>query len=106
MASANSQMCDAAIGRLEKKMQEMKNSLRKENNYLYKVHVKKMETIIKMLDNKKKKSKQNNLTLIIVVSLVALGVGGYLIYKYHKGKGGTGSIKSVTASSSVSSSSK
>ena len=97
--ASNTQLCDAAIGRLEKKIQEMKTVLRKENNYLYKINVKKMESIIKMLDTKKKKKSKDNMTIVIVVAAVALGVAGYLSYKYFKGRGG---LKSALGSASAS----
>ena len=83
--AANAQLCDAAIGRLEKKIQDMKTILRKENNYLYRKNIKKMESIIRMLDGKKKK-KPENIAIIVSISVVALAVAGYLAYKYFKGK--------------------
>jgi uncharacterized membrane protein YebE (DUF533 family) len=98
MSSENSTY-DVSISIIEKKMRELDsklNALSLENNELHKRNGKKLNRLMLLVSKNKRKQKGTPayLIIVIVISVIAIGVIGFLAYKHFKSKSFTGNISS------------
>lgn len=98
---------DGTLTMLEKRLSNLDNKVNAlvlENNELHKRNGKKINRVMMMISKNKQKKKEETptyLIIVIVVSLIALGVIGFLAFKHLKGSKnsiGDSTVKSITDS--------
>jgi len=91
--------CESAIARVETKIKIMEKQLRDQNNDMYRKNMRKMKQIIAMISRKNNKKRESGMDsympIVIVVSVISLGIIGYLVYKGSRGNASLASRSTI-----------